>query len=93
VRLMAARKHKARQPRYRFRRPIHGGAGHRRMPDGCIWSGAVWFTGGIPTFVWYLYRNWPDCKGFDCAPHLAWIALKGAVWAALWPIYWVVQAF
>lgn len=94
VRPMAGREQNGKQPRYRFRRPIHGGAGHERMPDGCIWAGAAWFAGGIPTFAWYLYRHWSDCKGFlDCTPEVAWITLKAAVWAALWPIYWIVQAF
>ncbi len=93
VRLMAGREQNGKQLRYRFRRPIHGGAGHKRMPDGCIWSGFTWFAGGVSTFVWYVYRYWPDCAGFDCLPHLALVALKAAAWAGLWPIYWITQAF
>ena len=94
VRQMAGREQNGKRPRYKFRRPIHGGAGYERMPDGCIWSGAAWFTGGVPTFIWYIYRHWPDCMGvLDCAPELAWITVKATIWSAIWPIYWIIQAF
>ncbi len=81
-------------PRFRWRRPIHGGAGFERMPDGCIWAALIWVGGGAPTFVWIVARGWPACGSFaDCLGALLWLGVKAAFFAAIWPVYWLLQIF
>jgi len=81
-------------PRFRWRRPIHGGAGYERMPDGCIWSGLVWFAGGVPTFAWIIVHGWPgDAPIGEWLGALVWLAAKAVFFAAVWPVYWLLQIF
>jgi hypothetical protein len=81
-------------PRFRWRRPIHGGAGYDRMPDGCIWAALVWLAGGLPTFVWIVVRGWPSCADFgDCLGAFVWLVVKAAFFATIWPVYWLLQIF
>ena len=81
-------------PRFRWRRPIHGGAGYERMPDGCIWSALGWLAGAALTFTWIVVRGWPSCGAFgDCLSATFWLAIKAVFFAAIWPVYWVLQIF
>ena len=81
-------------PRFHWRRPIHGGAGYARMPDGCIWAGLAWLVGGVPTSAWIVYSGWPACAGFfNCTGAFLLLGLKAAFIAALWPLYWIVWLF
>jgi hypothetical protein len=81
-------------PRFRWRRPIHGGAGYERMPDGCIWSALGWFAGAALTFTWIVVRGWPSCGDFgDCLSATLWLGIKAAFFAIIWPVYWVLQIF
>jgi hypothetical protein len=91
---LMARGDKRNAPRFRWRRPIHGGAGYERMPDGCIWSALVWLVGGGLTFVWIVVRGWPSCLAFgDCLSNFMWLGVKAAFFAAIWPVYWLLQIF
>jgi len=89
-----ARRDRNTAPRFRWRRPIHGGAGYERMPDGCIWAVLVWVGGGAPTFVWIVVREWPSCAAFGgCLGALLWLGVKAVFFAAIWPVYWLLQIF